>query len=193
MSGLLPYLIIGVVLLALVAVLWRRSLKPASRTEQFSGIHEAVLALRANLLPSELADRIFSSEDLGFAASKTNSGIVRILEQERKAIAISWLLETRRQVTKLMRFHLTLASLHAEIRERTEIKLAFDYLVLYVAFELFLFLVWMRGPFHARRIVGPIINLAAEIWSVYAELIGKLELGARGGTQFPSNEVRILD
>lgn len=192
MSALLPYLVVGVVLLALIAFLVRRSMQPVLHTAEFSGMQEAVAALRANLLPPELVDRIFSREDLEFVGSHCGRGVVEMLEQERMAIAISWLLATRRQVTKLMTFHLTQARLHSKIRFRMEMGLAVEYLSLYAAFELFMFLVWLRGPFHARKMVGPIVGMAAQICTVYGELIGDLEFKRPSRTQAPPSSARIV-
>src|SRR5258708_17311754 len=87
---------------------WRwRNAHQGVTIEQFSRAQEAVDALIGEF---SLGKRIFEAGDMKYISRQPSLEARRVFLQERKALAISWLRHTRRQLAYLMDLHLKLAS-----------------------------------------------------------------------------------
>jgi hypothetical protein len=145
------FLGLTVVLLVLLVYWAWRSRARVVTIDEFSGAHEA---LESVLLRFHAVHRIFDPNDLEFMARQSPPEIQRLFQQERKAVAISWLRHTRKQVARLVDLHLRLASYTYEPSAASEFRLEMKYLSFSLVCHLLIILVRLRGPFHARKMVG---------------------------------------
>src|SRR5437879_10074945 len=140
MSHLAPLLVITLLVLALSVYWFRRSSDHSITRVEFSEAESALTSLQWQILPSGSVGRIFASEDCDFISSQTTRDVQRLFQQERKALAISWLRQTRKQIARLMDLHLKLASYTDDLGPAVEFKLATHYLSFIVVCRLLLVL-----------------------------------------------------
>lgn len=112
----------------------------------------ALGSLQSNFLPIGLVDRILDSNDFAFVGSQKDLRLLRLLENERKAIALYWLHHTREQVKLLMNFYVKSARHNARLAASLELKLAFNYVAFLMACDALRALIWLRGPFYAPKV-----------------------------------------
>lgn len=160
MSQLLPFVFLGLLLLGLLAYWSRRSKNPGITPAALSDAQKCMTNLQWVLLQSALVERIFAPEDLDFVSALNAPQIRRRFQQERKKLAISWLQHTRRQISALMDLHLRLASYTSNPSPTLEFKLSSQYLACVVMCRVLLILIWLGGPFHARKAVDFVISAA---------------------------------
>ncbi len=110
----------------------------------------------------------FDPHDLAFVMRQSRPQILRQFQQDRKALAVSWVCHTRKQVAHLMDLHLKLASYTYEPGSTLEFRLALDYLSFAVVCHLLLILFWLRGPFHTRKMVGYTMGAAERFCVAFA-------------------------
>ena len=168
MSHLLPLLVITLLILALLLYWFRRSSDHAITRVEFLDAESALTSLQWQILPSGSVGRIFASEDCDFISSQTTRDIQRLFQQERKALAISWLRQTRKQIARLMDLHLKLASYTDDPGPAVEFKLATHYLSFIVVCRLLLVLLWIRGPFRVQKVVGYTTHVAHSLCTVFS-------------------------
>lgn len=161
------FLGLTVVLLVLLAYWAWRSCDRDVTIDEFSGAKEALESL---LLWFPAVKQIFDPSDLKLVRQSCPE-TERLFQQERKTLAISWLRHTREQIARLMGMHLRLSRCiyepDATIRF-DEFRLAMDYLSFIAVCHLLLALVWFRGPFRVRKIVGYTIGAAERFCVVFA-------------------------
>ena len=166
MSKLVPLLILALVALTLL-LHWRSRRRDRAVTiEEFSGAQEA---LGSVLFGFAAEKRIFDPHDLAFVLRQSRPEILRQFQQDRKALAVSWLCRTRKQVVHLMDLHLKLASYTYEPGPTLELRLTLDYLSFSVVCHLLLILFWLRGPFHTRKMVGYTMGAAERFCVAFAK------------------------
>lgn len=175
MRQLLPFLAIGLLLLTLLLLLAQRSTRPSAFSRERSVAREALTALQLEFPPRDLVERIFASQDWDFVSNQTRVQIRHTFLQERKAIALSWLRQTRKQAGRLMDFHLSAVRRNINLSPAVEIKLAANYLLFLLVCQFLLGLIWLRGPFGARRLVGYAVGVAEQLWFVSAQLLSSLD------------------
>jgi hypothetical protein len=112
----------------------------------------ALGSLQSNFLPLRLVDRILDHNDFVFVDSQKDPRLMRLLEAERKAIAMYWLRYTREQVKLLMSFYVKSARHNASLAAALELKLAFNYVAFLMACDALRSLIWLRGPFYAPKV-----------------------------------------
>jgi len=168
MSHLAPLLVITLLVLALLVYWGRRSSDHSITRVEFSEAESALTSLQWQILPSGSVGRIFALEDFDFISSQTTRDIQRLFQQERKALAISWLRHTRQQIARLMDLHLKLASYTDDPGPAVEFKLATHYLSFIVVCRLLLILVWIRGPFRVQKVVGYTTHAAHSLCTVFS-------------------------
>src|ERR1019366_970114 len=105
MSELLFFLAIGLGFLLMLLLWVRRSAGAGVDRAGFSEVQELLTMVQLELPPRAWGERIFASQDWDFISTSTPPGIQRIFLQERKALALSWLRQTRSKVGQLMNFH----------------------------------------------------------------------------------------
>jgi hypothetical protein len=185
MTGLIVIVILGSLILIfglrLVLQSPNNDAQPSSITaEEFVNAREA---LEATFVEAAAIERIFSNEDMEFIFHESSPRARRLFLEERKTLAIQWLRKTQRQVAQLMDLHLRLAGHTHEPSSRFELKLAAKYLSFLAVSYLLLFLLWLRGPFKARRVVAYTSRVAGYFCTVFSlrlENVNAVHLGPEG-------------
>jgi hypothetical protein len=150
---LLP-IAIGLILLGILLYWFLREAASDKRSLDSSEAHCALSYLQLRFLSVSLVDRILDHQDMIYVRGQKDFNLVRLLDVERRAIAILWLRQTRQQVRLLMSFHVKSARHSAKLGPAVESKLALHYFVFLMAYNALFALVWLRGPFHARKVAG---------------------------------------
>jgi hypothetical protein len=163
MSGTLPLLGTGIILIALlVYLLFRRG----AEVEDVSWLPDGKL-----LLPSaqfedrrkEQLERIFGREDWDFIRSSTSEEVQRLFLRERREIALAWISQLRRQAKAAMHFHVARVRTSEQLQPVAEIKLAVDYYTFLAKCELIAAIVLLAGPMALRNMVGQAGSLSDKL------------------------------
>ena len=180
MTGLLAIIILGSLILIFglrLALQSPRTQSPSITLEEFANAREA---LDTTFVEAAAIERIFSTEDIEFISHSSSPRARRLFLEERKALAIRWLRKTQKQVAQLMDLHFRLAGHTHEPNPRFELKLGTKYLSFLLVSYLLLFLLWLRGPFKARRVVAYTSHVAGYFCTVFSlrlESINAVHLG----------------
>ncbi len=193
MSQSLPFLIIGLLLLILLVVWARRGARPAPSGGELAGAQTALTILQSELLPQALVERIFALQDWDFVRSQAPADVQGVFLRERKAIALSWLRQTRRQVKKLMEFHLLAARRSVNLSPAMEVKVATDCLLFLLECGILIFLIRLRGPFYVRRMVGQTASVAERLCVISQRLLESMAPArlAGGKTNLPERSAAV--
>jgi hypothetical protein len=180
---------IGFLLLG-IAVYWFLQADASPKVE-LSDALEALGCLQSKFLPVSVVDRVLDYNDSVFVDRQKEPAILRLLETERKAIAMYWLRHTRQQVRLLMAFYVKSARRSSRLSAALEVKLAFNYLVFLAACNAFLGLIWLRGPFHAQKVARRTLTVAARFCAVSEKVLAlaearRAELREASGQQWPA-------
>lgn len=127
--------------------------------------------LHSEFLPVGLMERILDPIDRDFTHSQATIETIRLLEQERRALAIYWLRHTRHQVRKLMSFHVRSVRRHVDLSPGLEIQLALNYVAFLIAYRLVMGLFYIRNPFHVRRVVNYIAAASMQLCFISERLL----------------------
>jgi len=164
MLSLLLYLALGVGLLVFLWALARRKGAPVEGCgQQFVEARQALRTLQFGLLPENLIERIFDPEDLRYVTEASPGEIRELFLQERTRISLMWVRRVRSEIRNLMHFHLAYSRLHAKLSLLTEIRLALDFALLLMACRALRILLYWRGPYGARAVVGVLTAAAARV------------------------------
>jgi hypothetical protein len=164
MIGLLLYLLVGIGLLIFLWLLARRERAPVEGCgRQFVEARQALRTLQLGLLPENLIERIFDPEDFRYVTGVGSGDIGNLFLQERKRISLMWVRRVRCEIRNLMRFHLDYSRLHAKLSVVTEIRLALDLALLLLACRALRVLLYSRGPYGARAVVGVLTAAAGRV------------------------------
>jgi len=164
MLSLLLYLALGVGLLVFLWALARRKGAPVEGCgQQFVEARQALRTLQFGLLPENLIERIFDPEDLRYVTEASPGEIRDLFLQERTRISLMWVRRVRSEIRNLMHFHLAYSRLHAKLSLLTEIRLALDFALLLMACRALRILLYWRGPYGARAMVGVLTAAAARV------------------------------
>ena len=185
MIGLLAIVILGSLILIFGLRLALQSpststQSPGVTLEEFASAREA---LDTAFVEAAAIERIFSTDDMEFISQASSPKARRLFLEERKALAIRWLRKTQKQVAQLMDLHLRLAGHTHEPSSRFELKLAAKYLAFLVASYLLLLLLWLRGPFKARRVgayTSQVAGYFCTVFSLRLESVSAVHLGPDG-------------
>ncbi len=164
MSQLLPFLILGALVIALLVHWSRRRRDRVVTMDEFLDVQKG---LDSSLINFPAAKRIFDPSDMDFI-SRCTPETQRCFLQERKALAISWLRRTQQQMARLMDLHLRLAGYTYEPSTNFEFRLAMTYLSFRAICGLSFILVWLRGPFYAQSIVEYTIRTTDKFYAVFS-------------------------
>ena len=169
---------IGVaLLLVFLLLLWaqRATGMPLHRSEPCVG-EDALAALRLDLPPCVLAERIFSWQDWEFISRQPSPAhLSQLFRRERRRMALLWLRHTQDKVTELMRLHRRAARWSVTVKPAQEIKLAFHYLFFLLLCEILRCLIWLRGPLGAQTMVGYAAGTAEQVCFRVGRLLASLE------------------
>jgi hypothetical protein len=182
MSGLLIIVVLGTLILILGLRLVLQSSNasaqsPSVTIEEFANAREA---LDTVFVEAAAIERIFSTEDMEFVSHASAPKVQHRFLKERKALAIQWLRKTQKQVAELMDLHLRLAGYTHEPSPRFELKLSAKYLSFLLVSYTLLLLLWLRGPFKARRAVAYTSGVAGYFCTVFSlrlQSVNAVDLG----------------
>lgn len=174
MSELTPLLILVAVAFVLLLHWRKRSAHQGVTLEQFSRAQEAVDALIGEF---SLGKRIFEAGDMKFISRQPSLEARRVFLRERKALAISWLRHTRRQLAYLMDLHLKLASYTHHPNPGSDLSLWFEYRIFALVCDSLVAVVWIRGPFQLGTIVGHTLSAVNEFCTVFSLRLGDINAG----------------
>ena len=177
-------IVIGVVLLGFLTYWAFRGSSSASRAG-FS-LADASKALRLELPPADLIERVLDPRDLAFVRKESPAETVRLFEQERRALTISWLRHTRRQVGRLMSYHVGAVRQNINLQPALEIKLGLHYVRFLVAYELILGLSYIRGPFQVRPMMGYVVGVTTQLRGVSDKLLGAAQFSTPASAPPPA-------
>ena len=183
MNPLLVFLPIAFLLLAVLFVWALRTRGSATGRKAFSGAQEALNGFELELPPRVLVERIFATEDLDFISRQTPPQIQRMFLRERRAIALSWLRETRRQAARLVDFHLRVVRRNVNLRPAAEIGLAFRYVLFLLESGVLGLLIQLGGPFHSRRMVGYAVGVAQQLGYISGQVLDCMSAARIGGAK----------
>lgn len=149
-----PFLAFGVLLLALVLLLLRRTAPSRMDTQQSldEEAHEAAPHLRP--FPLHLGDRLFGLEDWEFVVRQKSPELKRQFLQYRTALALAWLRAARANATALVRAHSKASRKNSRLEPLIELGVIGDYLALQGLYWIITALIWLRGPVALKRLVG---------------------------------------
>jgi hypothetical protein len=176
-------IVVGVLLLALLThwAFGRSSSAPVAG----SSPADASQGLRLELCPTDFIERVLDPRDLAFVRKESPSETVRLFEQERRALAISWLRYTRRQVRQLMSCHAGAVRQNINLRPALEIELGLHYVRFLVVCQLILGLSYVRGPFQIRPIMGYVVRVTTQLRGVSDKLLGAAQFSTRASASPP--------
>jgi hypothetical protein len=98
------------------------------------------------LHPSQLVRRIFSREDRDFILRTHSPRLQRIYQRERRKVALHWVHQTSREVSRIMRIHRLSSRQSPDLHVATEANLFFQYFELRLLCGLLVFLIKLVGP-----------------------------------------------
>ncbi len=156
----------------LLSWLQRKAGLPAS-SRDMSEAQDALRTAQVELPPRALGERIFASPDWDFISIQSPMRIQRMFLQERKAVALSWLRQTRKQVRQLRRFHRGTLRENLRPSAAVGVRLAIDAAWFRMVCDTARLLIWLGGPFWARRMARHVTSVAEQM----AYLPGRLLVG----------------
>jgi hypothetical protein len=136
-------------------------LRRDAAANDISAAWDALSSLQTSFLPAAVVTSIFDRSDFLFVREQRNRHILRLLETERKAIALDWLRYTRSEVKLLMAYHVKSARHSVRLPAALEIKLALGYAGFLLAFATLVIFVRIAGPFRASSFAQRTLTLAA--------------------------------
>ncbi len=183
MNPLLVFLPIAFLLLAVLFVWALRTRGSATGSKAFSGTQEALTDLELELPPRVLVERIFATQDWDFISRQTSPAIQRMFLQERRAIALAWLRQTRRQAARLVDFHVRVVRRNVNLRPAAEIGLAFRYVLFLLESEGLGLLIQVGGPFRSRKMVGYAVGVAQQLGYISGQVLDCMNAARIGGVK----------
>jgi hypothetical protein len=163
---LILFLLVAAMLFFSLYLLARRSWHAEGSAQDLLEARQALNALQNGLLPQEILGRIFAREDLDYITSETPQRIHELFLEERKRIALSWVCQVRRQLLSLRQIHLGSARFYAQLNFRTEVRLAVEFAALQSACRALQFMLYLRGPYAAPRMVEATATAAATVCGI---------------------------
>lgn len=184
MTALIIYLLVGAALFIFLLALARRSSAPVEGCgHEFVEARHALRTLQSGLLPENLIERLSDRADLHYVTEETNPEIRQLFLAERKRITLSWVERIRREIRNLMHFHLGYSRFQAQLTLRTELRLAWDFVVLLLACRALQVLLYVRGPYSAPAMVEVAARAAARVCSISEKSLAFLNPEVNDGFQ----------
>ncbi len=164
MMQLIVFLLLGAIFVGVLCLfLGRQGTRLEGGAQAVVSARQALNSLQGALLPPELIHRVFAREDLDFVSSAAPPGIRKLFIRERKAIALRWIRDVRKQVLSLKDFHSGHSRFCAQLDLGTEIELALRFASLLLVCRLLEIILYVRGPFAAPKMVARVIDVAGNI------------------------------
>jgi len=191
MSQLLPYLLLGLLLLAVLAWwVWDAIAHRGAAEVLAPRQHRS--SVRSAGSQRDLGERIFGLQDWDFVSGETFPEIQRMFQRERTVLAIAWLRRARLQVSQVMRAHVAGAQQSEDLQLATEIRLALSYFLFLILCNSLIGWVWLYGPVRTRKIVGQSLLWATQLRGAFEQLMARVDPASCRvvGTNFNHGTVR---
>jgi hypothetical protein len=160
-SGTLVLVAIGLLLMGLLAVLFRRT-EAADGSFSVPDSGSSLAATRFEDRRKDILDRIFGREDWDFVLNHASKETRRLFLIERRKIALYWLSEIRSASKAAMRVHVAHASKSESLRPMQELRLALDYFTIRVKCGFMAVMILLRGPVSLRSMVRRASHLSGQ-------------------------------
>jgi len=118
---------------------------------------------------AEIVFRVFSSVDQEFIAHLDSPRLRRMYQQERRKVALHWVVRTSRDVTRIMTAHRLASRQTHNLDVRTETKLFLQYLRLRLICALLILLIKSFGPHFLSNLAAHACELYRGMGRVLAE------------------------
>jgi len=148
------FVLLGGALLVALLILRTRAMNRRFAAEDYFADEGHPLPFELDHSCVELGPKIFASADSDFVIQETSPSFARRFREERTGLALQWLGRIRRHTNGLIRLHARSARANPDLRVKDEIALGFDFLVFQLTIGILYYVVWLRGPFHAARLLG---------------------------------------
>lgn len=168
----LPLLILAAVGLVVLLYWIRRNGHDDVTTDDFLQVQEAVNTLVGEL---SLAARLFEPDDMRFVSQQPSQDARRLLLEDRKVLALSWLWQLRRHLRRLKELHLRLASYTNNPSPKVDLGFLTDYVIFAAACDILIVFVWIRGPFEARIIARRTLSSAMELYALFSRRLENID------------------
>jgi len=191
MSQLLPYLFLGLLLLAVLAWwVWDAIVHRGAAEVLAPRQHRP--GMRSVGSQRDLGERIFGPQDWEFVSRETPPETQRMFQRERTVLAIAWLRRTRLQVSQVMRAHVVGVQQSDDLQLATELRLALSYFLFLILCNSLIGWVWLYGPVRTRKIVGQTLQWAAQLRRAFEQLMARVDPASCRvvGTNFNHGTVR---
>jgi hypothetical protein len=176
MITLIFFILIAVALLFLLGKFLARPKRAEGGAQAVLEARSALVSLQDGLLPSEMVERLFSSEDLEFVNEVGAAPVRELFLGLRKRIALNWVQQVRWEVIRLKEFHFGHSRHYARLNLSTEISLALSFLVLLAECRALQIMIYSAGPYAATRLLGWTASTAGKVCTVSEKSLGFLEL-----------------
>jgi len=156
----------GVGFLSLLLIWLLRGDGSAASAGEDAVVSEAravLTAMHVELPPRALVERIFAPQDWQYVSTLAPSQVQGLFLRERKALALSWLRQTRKQTGMLMEFHRKAVRTNVDLSPSFELRLALGYVVFLLSYQVLCSVIWLWGPFVARGVVGYVVNISEQL------------------------------
>jgi hypothetical protein len=175
MNQLLLFVPIAILFLFVLLYWALRATGSATGSRALSDAQHTLSILELELPPRALAEKIFSTQDWDFVSRQTSVQIQRSFLQERRAIALSWLRRTRSQAGRLMEFYRRAVRRNINLSPAVEVRLAANYVLFLLAYEILLGLIRLGGPFHARKMARYAIGVTEQLWVLSEQFLAGVD------------------
>ena len=174
MSQLLPYLFLGLLLLAVLAWwVWDAIVHRGAAEVLAPRQHRS--SMRSVGSRRDLGERIFGPQDWDFVSRETPPETQRMFQRERTVLAIAWLRRTRLQVSQVMRAHVTGVQQSEDLQLATEMRLALSYFLFLIVCNSLIGWVWLHGPVRTRKVVGQTLRWASQFRRSFEQLMARVD------------------
>lgn len=157
------WLFLGFLLLILLVLWSHHSFQDSPTAERLDQVQDALTTLHLAVPLRALAERIFALDDRTFVARQGSQKIHHRFLAERRKLALTWLRHTRAKVREVMQLYRVSAGRSAHLRLGVEFALATQYAVFLMVHTVLHFMIWLRGPFATRQVVGYACGLAERL------------------------------
>jgi len=173
MLQLLFFLGVGGLLFVFLLALARRG-KAVGGARALIGARQALYTLRSELLPHDLVVRIFAREDLEFVLSLHSRAVESIFFTQRRRVALIWVERVQAQIRHLRHLHLGSARFYARLEFKTELSLAWNFMILLFSCRALKAAILIGGPYAAPVMVRTVADAATRVCEISSESLAFL-------------------
>ncbi len=171
MSQALPFVAIGLLLMAVLAV-WvlRARARNRALAEPSEGLKD-IDVFPLEVVPQRLTDRLFGEEDWIFISAQGSARLRRLFLQQRTELSLAWVRTVRANAKKLIHAHLTATRVSLQLEPLVELKVGADYLLFVMLCQLIALAISLRGPVHLRGLIRYTDGLSERLHELVANVL----------------------